>query len=409
MSGLRERVERTLLDLRVERGAPIGIACSGGSDSVALVHLLAARPDVHVLHVDHHLRDESADDAAFVRELARGLALRFARRDVTVSGRSEAAARDARYAALEDMAYELGLRHVLTAHTMDDQAETVLLRLMRGGSTRGIAPVRAIFVRPLLGTRREELRAWLRERDQAWREDPSNADTTHDRNWVRHVLLPEMTQRRPGLADVLAREATRRQEDDDALDALASAIISAADLDDVGMLVRGFATLPPAVARRVLRRACRELGREPTAQELDAALAAGGHVRCGGVDVWRLGDDLAFVRSPMPVPAAIAVPPGGELVTASWGIRVRIETPSSHTFQIRSRLPGDRVATPAGHRKVQDVLVDAKVPRPFRPLVPILADPSGPVAVICGRRQRLHSVAAEPFKPTWSRELAWIR
>ena len=406
---MRGRVERTLLDLGVAADAPIGVACSGGSDSVALAHLLAGRPGVHLLHVDHHLRDGSDDDAMFVRELADRLAFGFALRDVTVAGRSEAAARDARYAALENMADELGVRHVLLAHTMDDQAETVLLRLMRGGSTRGIAPVRGIFLRPLLGSRREELRAWLRERGHTWREDPTNADTRYDRNWVRHVLLPEMTQRRPAITAVLAREASHRHEDDAVLDALAATVVSSAESDDVGVFVRDFVLLPDAIARRVLRRVCRELGDEPTPRELDAALVTGGHVRCGGVDVWHVGEDVAFVRSPMPVPDPIALPASGELETSEWGLRLRVFDDARRTLEIRSRRPGDRVMTPVGHRKVQDVLVDARIPRPFRPLVPILADSSGAIALICGRAGRLHSVAAEPFGQTWSRELAWIR
>jgi tRNA(Ile)-lysidine synthase len=412
---LRARVQRALHALGVEPDSAIGIACSGGADSIALVHLLADRPDVAVLHVDHHLREGSHADAAFVRDVADRLGVRFTRRDVVITSTPdgvEAAARGARYGALEAMAVQLGLSHVLTAHTMDDQAETVLLRLMRGGSLDGIAPVRGRFVRPLLGVRCDELRAWLTARGETWREDPTNGDTAYDRNWVRHVLLPQMQERRPGVATVLARTAARIHEGEAVLDALATAALADARSDDVGLLVQSFAALPSAVAARVVRRACRELGGDASDREVDAAIASEHHVRCGGVDVWRLGADVAFVRSPMPVPDSVPLPPSGEVALRTWGVRIAVDE-ASQGLHVRSRRPGDRVQTTVGHRKVQDILVDEKVPRPLRPLVPILAAPEGAIAVIGGRAHRLHSeafgMAVEPFDQTWSRELAWIR
>lgn len=415
MDELRERVLRSLRELGVADDDPIGVACSGGADSVALVHLLAGRPRVTVLHVDHNARDGSSDDAAFVRETARALGSSSAATgvliDITPDG-FEAAAREARYDALEAMAREHGLRFVLTAHTMDDQAETVLLRLMRGGSLGGIAPVRGVFVRPLLGVRRSELRDWLVARGIAWHEDPTNQDTAHDRNWVRHVLLPQLHDRRPGVAKVLARTAARTHDDDRLVDAFALDVLAAAESDDVGVLVRDAAELPPALITRVARHVCRDLGSDPTEHDIDAVRTITTHARCGGVDVWRLDDGLAFVRDPFPVPDAVTVPPSGELTDDAWGIRLRIARSDDHLY-VRSRRPGDRVAVPAGHRKIQDVLVDAKVPRPLRPLVPILADDQGALAVIGGHTQRLHSgtieLSADPFHQTWSRELAWIR
>jgi tRNA(Ile)-lysidine synthase len=417
---LRARVAAALRRLGIDDTDAVGVACSGGADSIGLVHLLARRGHVAVLHVDHQVRPGSREDAAFVRDTASRLGLRYAQRRVDVDPHAdsfEAAARDVRYAALEDMARETHSRYVLTAHTRDDQAETVLLRLMRGGSLASIAPVRGIFVRPLLDIGRIELRDWLVSEGIAWREDPTNDDPRFERNWVRHVLMPQLQERRPGVAKTIARTAAKSRADELALDAIAQVVLQESLSDDVGVFVPGVDALEPAIEARVVRSVCRRLGVDPSDHDVDTIAALQSHHRCGAVDVWRFDDGLAFLREPTPVPAPVALPRAGEITSEEWGIRVRTRT--GEPFEIRTRRPGDRIASDAGTRKVQDVLVDAKVPRPLRPLVPILADGRGAVAVLGGASHASCTVAGspgvspgmidvEPYRQSWSRKRAWI-
>src|ERR671925_36824 len=270
---LEHNVEQALRALGVSDGDRIAVACSGGADSVALLHLLAHR-GVHVLHVDHHLRAESSADATFVEGLARGLGLGCRVLHVYVrrgKGESlEAAAREARYSALEQAGTDLGVDWIATAHTRDDQAETVLLRLLRGGSLAGIAPRRGPIVRPLLGFGRDELKDWLLARSIRWHEDPSNEDVALERNWVRKVLLPAMRDRRGGVAKVLARAADHARADAEALDEIVRALLGRVVVDEAGAFLPmpELDPLPLALRSRLVRTTLRRIGVDPTSTEL---------------------------------------------------------------------------------------------------------------------------------------------
>jgi tRNA(Ile)-lysidine synthase len=207
-------------------GDRVGVAVSGGADSVALLRLLLELRGglgivLSVIHVNHQLRGAESDaDEVFVAALAQQHGLEFfARRvDVRVSAATkalslEAAGRDLRYTVFHDIAQEQELDYVATAHTRDDQAETVLLKLLRGAWTRGLAGIyptqpltgSATVVRPLLSESREALRGYLRELQQQWREDASNQDRSFARNRVRHELLPLVEREfNPSAADVLS-------------------------------------------------------------------------------------------------------------------------------------------------------------------------------------------------------------
>jgi tRNA(Ile)-lysidine synthase len=424
---LAARVEGVLRTLGVRPGERLGVACSGGSDSVALVHLMTsigARPVL--LHVDHRSRPNSGDDADFVRELATSLHLEC--RNVAVSidraprASWEAEAREARYRALRELGDDLD--RIATGHTMDDQAETVLLRMTRGGSLAGIAPARERFIRPLLGIRRAELREWLVERGLAWRDDPTNADERFERNWVRASVLPLLEGRRPGVAKVLARIARDARDDEEALDALAAAVLAGAETDGSGVFIpaRVLNPVPRAIRRRVIRDALRACGTDPSRTELDAVVGLSrGSARCGAADVWKWEDGVAVVRVPLPVPAPMTLPAEGIVDASEWGMRLRIGPASTEPWMWRSTLPsigslirprnaGDRVRTSAGSRKVQDVLVDAKVPRPLRDLVPVVATGDGAVAVVgltSTRDAGRVVVDAQPSDPSWSRRFPW--
>jgi tRNA(Ile)-lysidine synthase len=200
----------------IRPGDRVAVAVSGGADSVALLCLLLELRSelgcvLSVAHVNHGLRgEESAQDEQFVANLAEAHGLELHRAEAAVRGKGhagvEAAARKFRYEFFRELARSRRAGKIATAHTLDDQAETVLLRLFRGTGLRGLSGIHGNLrleengrtlgevVRPLLSERRSGLRDFLRERGQSWREDSSNLDTTFLRNRVRHRLLPLIVQ-----------------------------------------------------------------------------------------------------------------------------------------------------------------------------------------------------------------------
>jgi len=205
------------------RGARLLVAVSGGADSVALLRLLQAINGsdywgwtLVVGHVDHGIRGEaSAGDARFVEGLARELGLLFLSRKLRVRGKaSEAVLREGRWKALAAMAKKARCVGIVTAHHADDQAETVLMRMMRGCGVDGLRGIPAVaemrevgVYRPLLNFRGADLREYLKGMGQAWREDETNALERYTRNRVRSELLPLMESMYPGAADAIRRLA----------------------------------------------------------------------------------------------------------------------------------------------------------------------------------------------------------
>lgn len=209
-------------------------AVSGGGDSVALLLLLTSTPrKVVVAHLDHSLRPDSAQDALWVGALAERLGYPFESEKLEVAkiaaergGNLEATARELRYGFLAKVAKKHQAQAILTAHTEDDQAETVLLQLVQGtGRGLGMRAKRGKVVRPLLEFSRSTLRAYLKCKQQDWLEDISNADTSLDRNFLRHEILPRLKARFPQTNTALARFATISQLDDEALDPLAEQVL----------------------------------------------------------------------------------------------------------------------------------------------------------------------------------------
>jgi tRNA(Ile)-lysidine synthase len=210
----------------VGRPSRVCVAVSGGGDSVALFHLLYALRDrlaitaLGIAHVNHRLRGRESDgDAAFVKNIAVGSGVPFYEKtvllkDVPGTGIEEWA-RNLRYGFFSHVRTSKGYDYIATAHTADDQAETVLLRLMRGTGLAGlcaITPVRPDgVIRPLLYVQRVELRAWLEKNKLGFREDSSNADTRYTRNWVRHQLLPLLVKKQPSAVKHLASIASHSQ------------------------------------------------------------------------------------------------------------------------------------------------------------------------------------------------------
>ncbi|MET8232868.1 tRNA lysidine(34) synthetase TilS [Micromonospora sp. NPDC005298] len=320
VAAIRVAVRRALTGLPA--GGPVLVACSGGADSLALAAatvFVAPRLGLvpGLVTVDHGLQAGSAERAEAVAAWARGagFALVEAVR-VEVAGRPggpEAAAREARYEALSGFARRHDGVAVLTGHTRDDQAETVLLALARGAGPRGLAGMPAErdlsgvpLLRPLLSISREQTRHACAVLGLRPWQDPHNTDPSYARSRVRADVLPALVRALgPGVLDNLARTARLVAADNAALDDLAETALAAARHPDGGLAVPELAGLPPAVRGRVLHAWSRELGASPGALShrhiaaLDALVTdwhgQGATDLPGGVRVLRRADRLAPV------------------------------------------------------------------------------------------------------------------
>lgn len=362
-AALAERVGDRLRELGARRTA---VAVSGGLDSTALLRLsVEAGCDVVAVHVDHGLRPDSNDAAAFVGELARALGVtsRVVRAS-PAAGNVQAEARSVRYAALETVARELACDAVATAHTADDQAETLLLALVRGAGLRGLAampPARPVsrgsdlaLLRPLLGTERAELAAVAEAEGWVWREDASNAGEAYRRNRFRHTVLPALrAEGGPGTARRIA----------------AAAAAARAALDDVGPArrLRDLGTadarggwLPTAALAALAAPARRALWAEalaawtdgprsaPVVASVDALLdaEAGRRVGLGRWTAWRDRDRIRLVAdAPRSRVETVAGPPPWTLVTPLGTLTAALETESAlpggeGSASVRSAGPG---------------------------------------------------------------------
>jgi len=234
-------------------GASVVVGCSGGADSLALLALACELGlDVEAVYVDHGLRAGTGHDAETVRSAAArfGARARVEHVDVAPGPNLEARAREARYRVLERVRAEVGAVAILIAHTRDDQAETVLLSMLRGAAVSGLAgmaPRRGFVRRPLLGYRRSETHELCARLGLSPAHDPMNDELHHRRVWLRREVIPRLvdgTDR--DIVEVLARQAELLREDDELLEALATPH----EPDDAAAV----AALPRALARRVIRR-----------------------------------------------------------------------------------------------------------------------------------------------------------
>ncbi|AKU91635.1 tRNA lysidine(34) synthetase TilS [Vulgatibacter incomptus] len=288
-----ERLASGLDRLEVRGGQPVVVAFSGGADSAALLALLTSLPrgrrlELEAVHVDHGLRPESADDARRAMEAARtlGTACRVVTIEASGKGGLEAVARRGRYAALAAAAAG---RPILTAHTADDQAETVLYRLARGTGTRGLAGIRprvriagGTVLRPLLEVERALLHETVRLLSLPVVEDPSNRSLRFARNRLRHEVLPALEAALPGASARLARAARLATADERLLESLATRALGRLRRGD-GLDTESLVRLPEALRGRVIRRLVEDAGgRVPSearvAEVLSIARGEGGEL-----------------------------------------------------------------------------------------------------------------------------------
>ncbi|MDQ3169962.1 MAG: tRNA lysidine(34) synthetase TilS [Acidobacteriota bacterium] len=449
--------ERILATIRKHGQLPPGgrvlAAVSGGADSVALAIALARLAPDHgftlagLAHLHHGLRGHDADaDETFVQALAARLAVPFfgARADVaSVAGAHgesiEAAARRARYAFLSAAALEAGATAIATGHTADDQAETLVLRLMRGAGLAGLSairPVTGIVIRPLLDSRRADVEAFLRDAGESWREDASNADRAIARNRVRHEVMPVFKAvAGDAVIDALARTAALIQDDAEELDRQAiemarSHVLRGAGIDvpSFRLDIAGLRAAGPALGRRVVRTALGQVaaGCFQSLEHVEAVRslmkeAAASSVQVPGAVARRDGETIVIVsraaddgqarelsgfEMPLPVPGRADIQASGLVVTAEVGAlsasalaglgarhdAVAVQGVDAAQLTVRSRRPGDvlRPLGAPGRRKLQDVFVDRKVARRERDRVPLVVDDRGRIVWVVG-----HTIADE--------------
>lgn len=417
-----ERVESALRAPGViQPDSRVLCAVSGGPDSMALLHALHALAprlgfSVCAGHVEHGIRQEaSLADAAFVRARCDALNISFFERAVDAPALAreqrlslEDAARTARYAALFEMADEAGAERIALAHHMDDQAETVLMHLLRGSALSGICGMRPLrddgVLRPMLNVRRDEVLRYCRENGIEYRVDETNADTRYRRNALRHDVMPAVEAAFPGAVHNVSRTAALLQDEEDfmracARDALAACVGPGGGLDAGTLLER-----PLAIRRRA---ALLWLRQRADADRLDAGhveallkLCASGRTGAAldvpggrvqneyGRIVWADGNASADAREyPLNVPGETRLQ--GACVRAA----VLAELPGDlknhpRTFEyldgdavpasavLRTRRTGDviRPLGMQGRQPLKEYLIDRKVPRALRDALYVLAD-----------------------------------
>lgn len=409
----------------IPAGSHVLAGVSGGADSVALLHVLHSLRstldmDLTVVHVNHGLRGAEADaEAEFVQSLAGRLGVPCVVEKVAVAARARAegssvemAGRAARYEVFARVARTVGADRVAVAHHADDQVETLLLRLLRGTSLRGLGGMRPCstveglrVIRPMLEVRHAEAVAFLKAHHLAWREDASNADVALLRNRIRHTLLPFLEQEfHPSVRANLLRTASVLRDEQDWLEKMTSGLARRCRAPGGGLRVDALQLLPAAARRRILLDWL--LGHGIPAERMEWALLE-------RVDAWLHGtaprlslpgrsvvertDGVIHVQGKVTgklvlSPVVLKIP--GETVIPELQVRVKArlgrgfkktnpgerlayfseERRAGAPLVIRTRRPGDRMQPfgLTGSVKLQDVLVDLKVPRAERDRVPVV-------------------------------------
>ena len=414
-------------------GDRVVCALSGGADSMAMLwclHSLQAELGITVsaAHFNHRLRGAEADrDEAFVRAFCagHGIALTVGSADVAkyaaAHGKSvEEAARECRYAFL----LSLPCDKLATAHTADDNAETVLLHLLRGSGLRGlcgIPPRRGSIVRPLLSVTREQVAAFLRAENIAWVEDSTNAEEFCARNRLRRRVLPELRALSPQLSGHLTAQSRLLREEDAYLDELAAALLRE---EDGVFACAPLREAPPVLQRRALRLMTRRVlpqdvtfahiaalqallvSPDPSAQcDLPGSVIA--RRRYDGLELTRPSPET-FPETPLSVPGETLLPVPGLKITceitenfkkiANTPFRFAIKYDMITQSILRPRRSGDRMSTDGVHTKtLKKLFIERRVPRAQRGVTAVLASGSNVLAVAgIGADVRYIPAAGEP-------------
>ena len=349
---LEKRFAETLAGFLYEK---VVAAVSGGGDSVALLYLLKSQGiKVVVAHLDHALREESSRDARWVESLAASLGypcvverVEVARIAQEKKANLEATARELRYAFLARVAKKHGAQAILTAHTQDDQAETVLLQLAQGTARApGIRGRVNSVIRPLLDFRRDELRNYLKARGAAWLEDVTNQDISFDRNYLRSQVLPVLEDRFRGLVPALSRFSKGRQLEDEYLALAAERLLIPDTRWPVPAYRRAPLLLAPeALRHQALRKVLQGLGLRPErrlVELLERALRGQAVTLPQGVTARSTDGTLFFIPEvPVRLPTGWRLPEPGDYLDMPYGKKRLVEFLSEHGVpkELRTRWP----------------------------------------------------------------------
>jgi tRNA(Ile)-lysidine synthase len=332
----------------------LAVACSGGADSMALADAaidVAGAANVVVLAIDHGLQPETARVSEAVAQWARSRGAAAVVERVVVALPTEADAREARYAALDALADRLGVVAVLVGHTARDQAETVLMRILRGTGPAGLAGIPAVrerYVRPLLGVERGEIDAYVAARGLPVWSDPMNDDADYLRTRVRGELLPRLREENPMIDAALVRLAASTTEWLEVIDALARPLAT------LPIDCKVLRTHPAAVRKRAVSIALEAFGIDHDATHLEA------------LDQLVLADARGEVGIDLP---GVRVIRSYDLFVLAADVTVSALVVPDGPYELRRWQPGDRMrpARLKGRsRKLSDLFIDAKVPRAVR-------------------------------------------
>ncbi len=423
---IAETIEREKL---IENDKPLIVAVSGGPDSMVLLEALSELVEncLIVAHLNHKFRgDSAASDADFVRAECDKRGITCVVREIDVPAEMERAgtgaqetARSVRYQFLYDVAREYGASTIAFGHNADDQAETVLMRIIRGTGMYGLSGIPykrehdgVLLVRPLLNVTRNQIEKHAKEHGLAYITDQSNFSTKYFRNLTRMEILPYLEQYNPQLSNSLRQLAEIARDENEYLDYEAKAHIQEAvrrDKNQLELNVREFTKLDIAIQRRVIHLLLKEYRtrQETTYRNIEdiIKLAANPHpsksLDLAGIDVYRQYNNLIFKETSqkrnnayaysLAIPSEQYIEELGQTVTISVTAkklsseeetefgetevfdRAKIEADS---LTIRSRMPGDRIKLIGvdGRTKLKDLFINLKIPQGRRMLQPIVAD-----------------------------------
>ena len=427
MEAIVASVRQVLQEARLEADASVVVAVSGGVDSTVLLDVLDGLGyRLHVAHLDHALRPNSAADSRFVAGEAqrRGLPCSIERRDVGEYARTkglslEEAGRRQRYAFLDQVADRTGAKFIALGHHADDQAETVILRLLRGSGATGLGGMEIAregrYLRPLLRVRRAEIEKYARQRSLRYREDPSNRDSRFLRNRVRGELMPLLKSYNPNVVEVLNRTAALLKAEDDLLAELTQealdTVICECRNDKVALDSNRLLAYHIAIQRRVLRAVLQGLAAAEGPFDFARVEQVRGWIEADDKRLRVLGAGLRgqgcgtryILRRGQRSPVACCFEIPGALVLREHGVKIRVQVVSPEHFdgstelaevksqlggaqvaldadllgarvQVRSLRPGDRFQPLGmeGRKKLSDFLIDAKWPKISRDEVLVL-------------------------------------
>jgi tRNA(Ile)-lysidine synthase len=427
-------------------GDKIVVGVSGGADSVCLLHLLRQlssryKYTLHVAHLNHGFRAEAEREADFVKRLCEGWEIPITLSSLPVPRickerhlSKQEGAREIRYAFLKEVAGAVGARWIALGHTADDQAETFLMRLLRGAGSQGLGAIprmrEEMFIRPLLTVSRKQILEELSREQLAFIEDPSNQQEIYLRNRLRHRLLPLLEEYNPKVRETFLREAELLQEENEFLTRHVEELIPHLGLkteeETVSFDLERLRSLHPALQRRIVRWGLDRL--HPGLKgigfhHIETILSKALHSEMGKVSPLphRLrvekGYTRLFLRKSTSKedrgetsrrslrPEVILSPSPDPIDLPEWGLRLTLSChrngdnrPAfstcvasfdfdriSNPLTVRGWRPGDRFV-PAGmggkHKKLQDLFVDSKIPKSNRTSIPLLTCPEGILWVI---------------------------